>query len=75
MINTVPQYSRMLDDQGVEMQPEHASPVGDSELTPLNHDSLAQLHQKPAVDTEQGSTVQGQCCSVAAAMQGVPCCR
>lgn len=41
-ISTVPQYSRMVDDQGVEMQPEHASHMGVSELTPLNYTHLAQ---------------------------------
>ena len=56
MVSTVPQYSRMVDDQGVEMQPEHASHVGDSELTPLNLNPLAQqLHQQPAADdADQG---------------------
>lgn len=57
MVSTVPQYSRMVDEQGVEMQPELASHMGNSELTPLNLNPLAQqLHQKPAADdAEQGS--------------------
>lgn len=59
-ISPVPQYSRMIDEQGVEMHPEHAGHVGDSELTPLNHNplaqqSLAQLQQRFSVnDAEQG---------------------
>lgn len=57
MVNTSPQYSCMIDEQGVEMQPEHASHMGTSELTPLNLNPLGQqLHQKPAADdAEQGS--------------------
>ena len=57
MVSTVPQYSRMVNDQGVEMQLEHSSHMNIPELTPLNLDPLAQqLHQKPAADdAEQGS--------------------
>ena len=57
MVSTVPQYSRMVDEQGVEMQPEQASDMGNSELTPLNLNPLAQqLYQTPAADdAEQGS--------------------
>ena len=60
-ISTVPQYSRMVDDQGVEMQPEQASHLHVSELTPLNYTHLAQQssalpQQSSSIkDDEQGN--------------------
>lgn len=59
IISTVPQYSQMVDGQGVEVQQEKGSPVLESELTPLN--PLAQhitghLHQKAGAESmQQGS--------------------
>ena len=55
-VSTAPQYSRMLDETGVEVQQQHEKSVGESELTPLN--PLAQqprqhLLQKPAADGPQ----------------------
>ena len=62
MVSTVPQYSRMVDDQGVEMQLEHANHMGNPELTPLNLNPLAQqLHQKPAADDAEQGRIRPAC--------------
>lgn len=56
------------------MQPEHETHMGGSELTPLNHNPLAQLHQKPAADdAEQGRFCRpdsGTTCPCNATLQG-----
>ena len=58
-ISTVPQYSRMVDEQGVEVRQEKGSPVGESELTPLNpvaQHTTGQSQQKlEAQGIQQGS--------------------
>lgn len=62
-ISTVPQYSRMIDEQGIELQQGHTGGAGESELTPLNpltQLSAGQLHQKPgAGGAQQGSDTRG----------------